>query len=317
MNLSIVPPRLEDQIGDQLEALVQEPDDVVRVHALGQARELADVDEQDRHLALDAGLLLVGVVLEQLVQHVVVDVAAERLLDLVLLLERVAHLVERARELADLVARGRRHAHGHVAGGESLDAHAQPAQRPDQQRHEADAPRARRSPRPPPPPRRAAARCSRPPDRRAGAGRARSGPRRSARRCGSRARRPGAGCRRGPPRRRRPPSGDPRGSRALAALARIGRGEHAPVAVEQPHRHHALAVADVLDQLVERELGRERAARPRAAGSLAAPARFEASARPRFSTSASSARRSCRVASTASPTQAVTSRATTSALNLT
>ena len=59
MNLSIVPPALEDQVGDQLEALVQEADHVVRVHALGEARELPDVDEQDRHLALDAGLLLV------------------------------------------------------------------------------------------------------------------------------------------------------------------------------------------------------------------------------------------------------------------
>ena len=129
---------LEDDVGDQLEALVQQADHVVRGQALGEARELADVGEQDRHLALDAGLLLVVAALEQLVQHVVVDVAAERALDALLLLERVAHLVERARQLADLVPRGRRHAHGHVAGREALDADAQPPQRADQQRHEAD-----------------------------------------------------------------------------------------------------------------------------------------------------------------------------------
>ena len=51
--------------------------------------------------------------------------------------------------------------------------------------------------------------------------------------------------------------------------------------------------------------------------SLAAPARLAARARPRFSTSASSALRSWWVAMKASPTQALTSSVTTSALNFT
>src|SRR5206468_4529366 len=46
----------------------------------------------------------------------------------------------------------------------------------------------------------------------------------------------------------------------LTAQAGIARGQHAPVAAEHPHGDHALAAADILDQLVERQRGRERAA---------------------------------------------------------
>ena len=100
--------------------------------------KLADVDEQDRDLALDARVLLVGVALEQLTQHVVVDITAEGQLDALLLLECVAHLVEGARQLADLVARGGRDTDRHVAGGEPLHADAQAPQRADEQRDEAE-----------------------------------------------------------------------------------------------------------------------------------------------------------------------------------
>ena len=139
MNLSIVPPRPRMMSETSWKHSFSSATTSVASMPSERRVNCADVDEQDRHLALDAACFSCGVALEQLVQHVVVDVAAERLLDALLLLERVAHLVEGARQLADLVARGRRHAHREVAGGEPLDADAQPAQRPDQQRHEADA----------------------------------------------------------------------------------------------------------------------------------------------------------------------------------
>ena len=109
-----------------------------RIHPLGEARELSDVHEEDRHLAFDAGLLLVGITLEELVQDVVVDVAAEGLLDLLFLLEGVAHLVEGPGQLAHLVARRGGDANRDVPRGEPFDADAQTPQRADQECDEAD-----------------------------------------------------------------------------------------------------------------------------------------------------------------------------------
>ena len=127
---------LEDAVRHQLEDLVEEGHHLVRLEPLREVREAADVGEQDGDLALDPAAPLLLRALEQLVQHIVVHVAAEGVLDALLLLERIAHLVEGSRQLAHLVAGGRRDAHREIAGRQLLDAVAQAPQRADQQRDE-------------------------------------------------------------------------------------------------------------------------------------------------------------------------------------
>jgi hypothetical protein len=127
---------LEDAVRDHLEDLVQQGDHVGRLHPLGESREAPDVGEQDRDLAFDARLLLALGALEQLGEDVVVDVAAEGVLDALLLCQGVSHLVEGARQLAHLVVRSRRHAHHDLPGAHLLHAVAQPLQRVDEQRDE-------------------------------------------------------------------------------------------------------------------------------------------------------------------------------------
>ena len=102
---------LQDAIGDDLEGLVQEGHDVLCLHAVGEVGEAPNVAEEDRDLALDAREGFFVGPLQELVEHVVVDVAPERDLDALLLLERITHLVEGAGERADLVARSRGHPH--------------------------------------------------------------------------------------------------------------------------------------------------------------------------------------------------------------
>ena len=311
---------LEDHVGRELEDLVQQADDVVRGQALREAREAADVGEQDGDLALDARLLLVVAVLEQLVQHVVVDVAAEGALDALLLLQRVAHLVEGARQLPDFVSRCRRHARGDVAGREPLDAEAQPPQRS-----------------------RPAARRSR---------------RRRARRSATITTATAESCsvllvhdridehaqvevdlrladthvavadrRRHAQALRVARDPEPVARRRLGArqqLARSGRARSgssdATIWPSRPSRRTATTPSAAPTSRISCSSESSRSKSPWSAsriGSLAAPARLAASARPRFSTSSSSALRSWRVAIQVRPTQAATSSETTRALNLT
>ncbi len=128
----------EDAVADQLEDLVQERHDVAGFEALREAREAADVREQDRHVALGAGEVRALRALEQRGQHVVARVAAEGALDALLLLQGLAHVVEGEGQLAHLVPRGRRDARGEIARGHPLDPRAQAPERADQERHEAE-----------------------------------------------------------------------------------------------------------------------------------------------------------------------------------
>jgi hypothetical protein len=133
------PAVLEDPVRDQLEDLVQEGDHPACLHALGEVGESADVAEQDGELPLHALQRLVLGSLQQLVQDVVAHVAPEGILDPLLLLERVAHLVERTGQLSHLVPGGGRHPNREVAVPEPLDADPEPPQRAHQERHEDDA----------------------------------------------------------------------------------------------------------------------------------------------------------------------------------
>ena len=109
---------LEDR-HDELEEVVQVGDRLARRRALRERREVADVDEHDRHLHVLA--------LEQLaLRHHALgdarrDVAPERRPQPLAFLEAREHLVERARELADLVARRDEHARGEVTALHALD----------------------------------------------------------------------------------------------------------------------------------------------------------------------------------------------------
>ena len=88
MNLSIVPPRSRITSETSWKTSFSRPTTSCAASPSERRVKRADVGEQDRDLALDAGLLLVVAALEQLVQHVVVHVAAEGALDALLLLER-------------------------------------------------------------------------------------------------------------------------------------------------------------------------------------------------------------------------------------
>ena len=185
-----------------------------------------------------------------------------------------------------------------VAGGQALDADAQASQRTDQQRDEADARQHADQHHDRSRPRRAARCCCAPPGRRARAGRTRPALRRRARRCsGSARRRADAGPARvtsgSPPSGASPASSSRRWPRSLGS----SDATHRAVAVEQAHRHHAFRRRRLRGSAARaRARGRRRPDPLRAAAPSRRPRDWWPAPRPRFSTSASSALRSCRVA---------------------
>ena len=95
---------------DDLEEAVERRHDLLRLRVGGEAREVAHVREEDRHLQLDP--LLVELVGEDVLGHLAVEVGAERVADPLALGEPLDHRVERGGELAGLIAG--RHGHGDV-----------------------------------------------------------------------------------------------------------------------------------------------------------------------------------------------------------
>src|SRR3954467_4614441 len=106
----------QDHGDDGVIEVVEARDDLVGGGALGERREPAYVDEQDR----DVDLLALEV--RALRQHALgqrrIDEGAERLAEPLALAEPGHHRVERGRELPRLVGGHDGHAHGEVAGAE-------------------------------------------------------------------------------------------------------------------------------------------------------------------------------------------------------
>ena len=94
---------------DELEELVHVRHHLARAGVLGEAREVAQVDEDDGDLHLLA--LQARALLEHPRGHLRVHVAAERVVQRLPLREAADHLVEAERERSELVARGHGHAH--------------------------------------------------------------------------------------------------------------------------------------------------------------------------------------------------------------
>ena len=112
-NLFAWPPCVEQDRHHQLEEVVEEGHRLARARALGERGEVAHVHEQHRDLDLLALQQLA--LLEHPLGHVGVDVAAERLAQLLALGEPVEHLVEAAGELPSSSPDVDRHARVEVA----------------------------------------------------------------------------------------------------------------------------------------------------------------------------------------------------------
>ena len=125
-----------EQRHDELVELVETVDDLACARALGEAREVADVEAQDRDLQF------LAVEVDAVAQHHLgdarADVGAERLVQPLALLQAGDHVVERAREAAGLVGRDDRHARAQVAAAHALGRFTQRVERPEDRARQQD-----------------------------------------------------------------------------------------------------------------------------------------------------------------------------------
>ena len=129
-----VPAVMGEQRDDVVVEAVELGDHVPRARALGERREVADVEEQDGDLDLLA--LEVHALLEHAVGERGVDEGAERLAQALALLQARDHPVERRRQAARLVAADDRDARGQVPGADPARALLQVLDRPDDRAQE-------------------------------------------------------------------------------------------------------------------------------------------------------------------------------------
>ena len=123
-----MPAVTDDHRDNRLVELVEAGDDVARGGALGERREPAHVEKQDRHVAFLAPQ--VGALCEDALGQRWIDESTERLAQLLTLAEPGDHRVERCGKFPGFVGADDGHAHGEIAGADPASGVAQVDDRP-------------------------------------------------------------------------------------------------------------------------------------------------------------------------------------------